>query len=81
MNVSSTAMLCAGLLLLGLAGDAGFDAPDTIASPVLAAVAVDADAVDGNETIEAYCVRCHSEQRQRGGLVLEDFDVENATQH
>lgn len=81
MNASSTAMLCAGLLLLGLAGDAGFDAPDTIASPVLAAVAVDADAVDGNETIEAYCVRCHSEQRQRGGLVLEDFDVENATQH
>lgn len=81
MNASSTAMLCAGLLLLGLAGDAGFDAPDTIVSPGLAAVAVDADAADGNETIEAYCVRCHSEQRQRGGLVLEDFDVENATQH
>jgi len=46
MNASSTAMLCAGLLLLGLAGDAGFDAPDTIVSPGLAAVAVDADAAE-----------------------------------
>ena len=79
MNASSTAILCAGLLLLGLAGDAGFDAPETIVSSSVAAV--DVDAVDGNETIETYCVRCHSEQRQRGGLVLEDFDVENATQH
>lgn len=80
MNASNTAMLFAGLLLLGLSGDAGLSTADTllVSSTVSA---IDVDRADSNETIEQYCTRCHSEQRQRGGLVLEGFDVENASDH
>ena len=78
MNTSTTSLLFTGLLLMGLAGDAGIENPDTL-------VVVDAigtqRVADSNETIEQYCTRCHSEQRQRGGLVLEGFDVEDATNH
>ena len=55
---------------MGLAGDAGIENPDAL---------VVADAIgtqriaNSNETIEQYCTRCHSEQRQRGGLVLRRF--------
>ena len=33
-----------------------------------------------NEIVEEYCVRCHSERRRRGDLVLEGFDVAAAGQ-
>lgn len=80
MNASSTAMLLAGLLLLGLAGGAGVEAPDTLM--VSNGVAnVESGVADSNETIQQYCTRCHSEQRQRGGLVLEGFDIAEATDH
>ncbi|MYD13843.1 MAG: DUF1592 domain-containing protein [Gemmatimonadetes bacterium] len=38
-----------------------------------------ADAVS-NEVVAEYCVRCHSERRQVGGLVLEGFDIAEAEQ-
>ena len=31
--------------------------------------------------VEEYCIRCHSERRQIGGLVLEGFDIANATEN
>jgi len=80
MNASNAAMLFAGLLVLGLSGEAGVAEPDTwlVAD---GRVSDAATLVDSNETIAQYCTRCHSEQRQRGGLVLEGFDVEDATEH
>jgi hypothetical protein len=80
MNASSFAMLVAGLLLMGLAGDAGVDAPTTVDTTHSMAFA-DVVALDGDEVIDQYCTRCHSEQRQRGGLVLEGFSVEAAAQN
>jgi hypothetical protein len=80
MNASSSAMLLAGLLLLGLAGEAGVEAPDTV-DTIHAAAYADLGSVDGDEVIDQYCTRCHSEQRQRGGLVLEGFSVEAAAEH
>ncbi len=77
MNASASAMLAAGLLLLGLASNAGMDprdAPPSYHGAAFADVALD----DVNEVIEEYCTRCHSEQRQRGGLVLEGFEVDDA---
>ena len=73
-------MLVAGLLLLGLAGDAGVEAPVTVDTTHAAALA-DVPALDGDEVIDQYCTRCHSEQRQRGGLVLEGFTVEGAAEN
>ena len=75
MNVSVSAMLVAGLLLLGLAGEVGQDAPRATDAPH--GVEVPVDAVDTNEMVQQYCVRCHSETRRRGDLVLEDFDIES----
>jgi hypothetical protein len=79
MNTSASALLVTGVLLLGLAGEAGIASPDTL-SGQHAALAASWDA-DSNEVIEEYCTRCHSEQRQRGGLVLESFDVAKAAEH
>jgi hypothetical protein len=38
---------------------------------------VSAAAMNGNDVIEEYCVRCHSERRLRGNLSLEGFDADN----
>lgn len=73
-------MLLAGLLLLGLAGDKTHDEAVTTTSSHMALTGPIGDAAP-NEVIEQYCTRCHSEQRQRGGLVLEGFDVEGAADH
>ena len=78
MNASTTSLLFTGLLLMGLAGDVGIENPDTL---VVADAIGTQRVADSNETIEQYCTRCHSEQRLRGGLVLEGFDVEDATNH
>ncbi|MEE2898120.1 MAG: DUF1592 domain-containing protein [Gemmatimonadota bacterium] len=34
-----------------------------------------------NAVVEQYCTRCHSERRQSGELVLEDFDLANAPEN
>lgn len=80
MNTSTSAMLLAGLLLFGLSGDAGIRQADTVFASH-GATPVDLLEMNSNEVIAEYCTRCHSEQRQRGGLVLEGFDVEAATDH
>jgi hypothetical protein len=80
MNASTSAMLAAGLLLLGLAGEAGVEAPVNT-DTTHATAFTDVGSVDGDEVINQYCTRCHSEQRQRGGLVLEEFSVESAAEH
>ena len=80
MNHSAYAMLAAGLLLFGLAGEVGVQAPDTVLISAETASFAGVDPED-NEVIEQFCTRCHSEQRQRGGLVLEGFDVERAVEH
>ncbi len=80
MNAPTPVLLVAGLLLVGLAGDAGVEPAPTEAS-VYATVSDGLDPEEANEVIEQYCTRCHSEQRQRGGLVLEGFDVNNTVEH
>ena len=67
-------MLVAGLLLLGLAGEVGVEAPLAALSyhPVATA---GADPETTNEVVQEYCTRCHSETRRRGDLVLDDFDA------
>ena len=82
MNVpiSASAILAAGLLLVGLSGDAEVEtAPPVVPGSVYATDGLNPE--EANEVIEQYCTRCHSEQRQRGGLVLEGFEVENAVEH
>jgi Protein of unknown function (DUF1592)/Protein of unknown function (DUF1588)/Protein of unknown function (DUF1595)/Protein of unknown function (DUF1585)/Protein of unknown function (DUF1587) len=81
MNVSTSAMLFAGLLLLGLAGDSGVQKAEAFFPASHAAALAAFSTGDTNEVIERYCTRCHSEQRQRGGLVLEGFDVDQAADH
>ena len=80
MNTSASAMLLAGLVMLGLASDTGTD-PAELTTASHSIELADVNSADPNELIEQYCVRCHSEQRQRGGLVLEGFDVGNAADH
>ena len=82
MNTSASTMLVTGLLLVGLAGNTGTEAPDAPLAPgdaTLAETRAEApDPAASNEVIEQYCTRCHSERRLTGGLSLEGFDVVNA---
>ncbi len=74
MNAFASAAFVAGLLLLGMAGPAGVGAPAfPVPSHSAAALGDDPEAV--NEVVQEYCVRCHSETRRRGDLVLETFDA------
>jgi hypothetical protein len=83
MNSSASALLLTGLLLVGLAGNAGPEAPESHLAPDHAALdearAEALDAPASNEVIEEYCVRCHSDRRQTGNLSLEGFDAANPT--
>ena len=76
MNAFASAMLAAGLLLLGLAGQAGIETPTTVAHT---AVEPTTDPDEANAVVEEYCTRCHSETRRRGDLVLEGFDAAAVT--
>jgi len=82
MNTSASAMLVTGLLLVGLAGNTGTEAPDSplaLGDATLAEPRAEArDPAASNEVIEQYCTRCHSERRLTGGLSLEGFDVVDA---
>ena len=80
MNTSVSGMLVAGLLLLGLSSNAGIDPAEKTSAYVSIAFA-EAGEVDANAVIEEYCTRCHSERRQRGGLILEGFDTGEAAEH
>ena len=75
MNAFTSAILVAGLLLLGLAPDAGIDATTPIytSHPAGAGPAELDEAL--NAVVEEYCQRCHNEVRLRGNMSLEGFDV------
>ncbi len=75
MNATASAMLVTGLLLIGLGSDAGLEAPDILYGLHPTRLIADRAALDPSEVIDEYCTRCHSEQRRRGDLVLEGFDV------
>jgi hypothetical protein len=77
MNAYASTMLAAGLLLLGFAGDVGN--PPAAPSTHSVAAAMSADPEVANAVVEEYCVRCHSETRRRGDLVLEGFDAASVT--
>ncbi len=79
MNVTTSAMLFAGLLLLGVAGSVGVEeAPATVSWADTEVTVADPES---NEVVAEFCSRCHSERRQLGGLVLEGFDIEEVAQH
>jgi hypothetical protein len=93
MNVTATAMLVAGLLLLGLAGDPGTADPlpfhaeaGTLVPtggsvmPTGGSVMPSGDDPVSNVVVAEYCTRCHNEQRRRGDLVLEGFDLATAAE-
>ncbi len=87
MNVSSTALVLASLMVLGLSVDSVRSpdaATDTLTSLALVSTAAQGpdSASDGlgsepalDDLVEEYCVRCHNERRLRGDLSLEDFDT------
>ena len=84
MNAVVSALLVAGLLFAGLAGDAGmkranvaFAAHSETRYPSNTSWA-SIEATEPNEVVSEYCTRCHNEQRRSGDLVLEGFDVESA---
>ena len=75
MNAYASTMLVTGLLLLGIAGEVGLDGPtEPVLSHAVTATA-EADPETTNQVVAEYCVRCHSETRRRGDLVLEGFDA------
>ncbi|MCH7563412.1 MAG: DUF1592 domain-containing protein [Gemmatimonadetes bacterium] len=86
MNTLVSAMLVAGLVLVGLAADAG-RAPDarahasgTWTSSHAPGLAPPSDSI-ANEVIQTFCVRCHGQRVQNGGLRLDGFDVAEAGQN
>ena len=89
MSKYAIALLAAGALSLGLAGSAGTpsyvleDAPpghDASAARGPLATADKSPTEVANEVVAQYCVRCHSERRRVGDLVLEGFDIAEASE-
>ena len=81
MSKYAIVLLAAGVLSLSLAGSAGGPtyARENVALRAPSASVPVAEAADGaNEVVAAFCVRCHSERRMVGGLVLEGFDIADA---
>ena len=80
MNRYSLALLVAGTLGLGVAGPA--DQAEYVGggSEVAPSLHASPDAEIANEVVREYCVRCHSERRRIGDLVLEGFDIADAAQ-
>ena len=78
MNNYASAMLIAGLVLIGVAPSTGTD-PVVAYAPHVSAAAVPDGPLDEtlNEVVQQYCVRCHSDRRMTGNMSLEGFDVGN----
>jgi len=57
----------------------GMDAPqwafETPNSPGPMAVVTGSPAIDSNDIVQQYCVRCHNERRLSGNMSLEGFDA------
>ena len=83
MSKYALALAAAGILGLGFASGAGDPVPHPSSFSHGSVLAPAGDAAFGNEpvaneVVEEYCLRCHSERRQVGGLVLEGFDIAEA---
>ncbi len=80
MNKYSLALLAAGVF--GLAAADPVDQATYAGSGPAVTRSYHAlpDAEVANEVVEEYCVRCHSERRRVGDLVLEGFDIADAAQ-
>ena len=82
MNVPSTLLAVAGLVLLGLTGTTLPAPPPSVGVSVGPSWAhstpdfsADGAASELNDLVQEYCVRCHNERRLRGDLSLEGFDA------
>jgi len=86
--LSATAVL-AGVVLVGRTGDLGStpsqqsvrlssipEAPETY----LVGLRLDIPADSLTAVVQQYCVNCHNDERLRGNLTLEDFEVERAVE-
>jgi len=88
MSKYAIALLAAGALSLSLAGSAGTPSyvhegltPGPVSAARVPSVLADEPVAEvANEVVAQYCVRCHSERRQVGNLVLEGFDVAEAAE-
>ncbi len=82
MNYVVSAMLAAGLLMVGLAPDespgGGSLAPGSgvTSSPPTGSLETSSAASDA--VVQAYCVRCHNDRMLRGNLSLEGFTLDAA---
>ncbi len=71
--------LTAGVLCLALAQGEPLDEAPSAIHPISYAQAPIGVGQDGaNEVIEQYCTRCHNDQRMRGNLALNGFDIADA---
>ena len=80
MKALSTISAGIGLVLVVTSGT-GVDAPrlahETPSSLGPAATVAGSPAVDNNDVVQQYCVRCHNDRRLTGNLSLEGFDAES----
>jgi len=78
LPVLTVAVICGTLTTCTVPPPMSFQA----ASPFVAAASFRDGAEDGtNDVVAEYCTRCHSERMRRGDLVLEGFDIANASQN
>ena len=84
MNKYAIILLAAGAAGIALSGSPGAVSSDWRAGGIghsgSALPAITDGSAVANEVVEEYCLRCHSERRQVGGLVLEGFDIADAAQ-
>ena len=84
MSKYAIILLAAGAAGIATSGITGAPPQDlrggTIAPSVHPVPAAKGALAVSNEVVAEYCVRCHSERRQVGGLVLEGFDIAEAEQ-
>ena len=79
MTKYTAVLLAAGAISLGLAGSA-VQYPRVPSGEAAAGPHGTAPVASGaNEVVEQFCTRCHNERSRRGDLVLEGFDIADAT--
>ena len=81
MNKYAFALLAAGTFGLAVAGPDGGPVDVQIVEGAVPSNHPSPDDAVANEVVQQYCVRCHSERRRVGDLVLEGFDLADAAQH
>ena len=79
MTKYTAVLLTAGTISLGLAGST-VQSPRVPSGEAAASPHGTAPVASGpNEVVEQFCTRCHNERSRRGDLVLEGFDIADAT--